>query len=272
MSGTDRAARRGRAGRTGRRAGHRTLTVLLVLAVLAAACVGGELYARARVAQTVRDALPGLSDDSSVTTEGLVLPQLVRGELTSLDVDASSLELDPSAAGGSGSDDGTGLVTTVELADVDASLADVGISAPHRAGALTATGTVSWDSLAALVAAQDPDLPALTLSRAGTGDALTATATVLGVDVGLTLAPSVSDGGGIDLAVTGASLAGQEVDLDRQVGGKSLASWLGLSSTTISVPADALPAGLSVSTAAVADDGLRLTLAGKDLELDSLGG
>ncbi|AMD87206.1 hypothetical protein AXF14_05920 [Actinomyces radicidentis] len=253
------------------RRGRRALSLLLVLVLLAAACVVGELYARSRVAATVRDAVPGLSADASVTTQGLVLPQLLGGELDSLDVDASSLELDSSTTGGSSASDGTGAVTTLELSDVDASLTGLGVRAPHRAGALAATGTVSWDSLAALVAAQVPDLPALSLARAGSTDDLTASATVLGVDVALTLAPSASDAGGIDLEVTGASLAGQEVDLVGEVGGRTLASWLGLSSTTISVPADALPDGLTVSRAAVADDGLRLTLAAQDLALDSLG-
>lgn len=260
----------GTPGRRGR-AGRRALSLLLVLALLAAACVGGELYARSRVAATVRDAVPGLSADASVTTQGLVLSQLIRGELDALDVDASSLELDSSATGGSSKNDGTGVVTALELSDVDASLTDVGVRSPHRVDDLSATGTVTWDSLAALVAAQVPDLPALTLARDGTEDALTATTTVLGVDVLLTLEPSATDDGGIDLDVTGASLAGQEVDLDGEVGGRTLASWLGLSSTTISMTADALPQGLAVSRAAVADDGLRLTLAGQDVELDSLG-
>lgn len=271
MSAADRSARRSAVARPGRRAGRRALSVLVVLALLAAACVVGELYARSRVAATVRDAVPGLSADASVTTQGLVLPQLLGGELDSLDVDASCLELDSDATGGPTTSDGTGPVTTLELSDVDASLTDVGVRSPHRVDDLSATGTVTWDSLAALVAAQVPDLPSLALARAGAEDALTATTTVLGADVALTLEPSATDDGGIALDVTGASLAGQEVDLDGEVGGRTLASWLGLSSTTISMTADALPQGLAVSRAAVANDGLRLTLAGQDLDLDSLG-
>ena len=90
------AARRqgGRSPRRRRRRGVITAVVLLVLALVAGgACAGAELYTRSRVVSVVHSALPGLAADARVSTQGLVLPQVLRGELDSLSVTASELDL-----------------------------------------------------------------------------------------------------------------------------------------------------------------------------------
>ena len=117
--------------------------------------------------------------------------------------------------------------------------------------------------------------PALTVQAGalGSGDdpgTVTASTTVLGVDARVTIVPSIADDGGLLLTVTSITVRGADVDLGSTFMGRPVLSYLGLESTEISVDADSLPRGLSLSRVAVTDGGLRVTLSGSDVELAGL--
>lgn len=266
--GRDGALRRPGARR--RRGRVIAVVVLLVLVLVAGgAGAGAEFYTRSRVAAVVRSALPGLSSDARITTEGLVLPQVLGGRLDSLAVTAGELELssgDDAAAGRDG----------LTLLDLDATLTSISLSDPFPTRSVDATASVGWDRLTTMVAAAAPDMPALTVQAGALGSAddpgtATASTSVLGgLAASMTIAPSVSDDGGLLLSVTSITVRGIEFDPGATFLGRPVLSYVGLESSEISVGAGSLPQGLSLSRVSVTDKGLRLSLSGSDVEMADL--
>ena len=281
------AARRqgGRSPRRRRRRGVITAVVLLVLALVAGgACAGAELYTRSRVVSVVRSALPGLAADARVSTQGLVLPQVLRGELDSLSVTASELDLasgdgadgQDADAGPDGSDGSDGSAQGgLRLLDVEASLTSVGLSDTFPAGSVDATASVGWDQVTAMVAAAAPDAPAMAVQAGALGSdedpgTISASTSVLGLSASLTIVPTVTDDGGLLLDVTSVTVRGTEFDTDAMIFGRPVLSYVGLDTHEIRVGAESLPQGLTLTRVAVTDKGLRLALSGTDVELANM--
>lgn len=281
------AARRqgGRSPRRRRRRGVITAVVLLVLALVAGgACAGAELYTRSRVVSVVHSALPGLAADARVSTQGLVLPQVLRGELDSLSVTASELDLasgdgadgQDADAGPDGSDGSDGSAQDgLRLLDVEASLTSVGLSDTFPAGSVDATASVGWDQVTAMVAAAAPDAPAMAVQAGALGSdedpgTISASTSVLGLSASLTIVPTVTDDGGLLLDVTSVTVRGTEFDTDAMIFGRPVLSYVGLDTHEIRVGAESLPQGLTLTRVAVTDKGLRLALSGTDVELANM--
>ncbi|NDR53364.1 LmeA family phospholipid-binding protein [Actinomyces sp. 565] len=286
---------------------RRGLAALLVLVCVAAGgLVGAERYARGQVEQTVRAALPGLAADASITTDGIVLPQLLRHELKTLSLRSESLVIEtgsggddasadptdaPTDAGGTGDDPaGAGLaaVASLEFTNVTANLTEVGTRDPYRAGEVYASAAIGFDELERLVAAAAPDVPELTITPDVYGSTtepgrVTALATVLGVDASLTFEPVVTDAGGLKFSVVSLNVFGVDIDVDDPAGGDdtdgaggisalslgTALEYFGLDKPEIEIGPEVLPEGLTLSQAYVARDGVRLTLSGSDVSLAS---
>ena len=278
-AGVDGARQQDRERRRRRRPRRIAAVAVLVSAlVVGGAGAGGELYTRSRVEAAVHQALPGLSADAEVGTDGLLLPQVLGGGLDSLTLTASRLDLSAgvSGRGSSGvSRPGGSEPDGLTLLDVDADVRTVGLSTPFPAGRVDVAASLGWDRLTDMVAASASGAPALTVQAGalGSGDdpgTVTASTTVLGVDARVTIVPSIADDGGLLLTVTSITVRGADVDLGSTFMGRPVLSYLGLESTEISVDADSLPRGLSLSRVAVTDGGLRVTLSGSDVELAGL--
>ena len=263
-----------------RRRGRVIVVVVLLVLVLAAGGVGvcAEFYVRSQIASAVRSAMPGLSSDAEVTTKGLVLPQVLNGELDSLDVTAAELDL-PSAGGAGGQDSAGGDDDAeqggLELLDVDVALTAIGLSDPFPAGSMDATASVGWDQLTTMVEAVQPSAPALSVQAGDLGTAddpgtMIASTKVFGIDASMTIAPAVADDGGLLLTVTSVTIRGTELDVNSTFYGRPVLSYLGLETPEISIGADKLPRGLSLGRVSVTDTGLSLTLSGSDVELANL--
>ncbi|VEG28284.1 DUF2993 domain-containing protein [Actinomyces howellii] len=269
-SGAAAVARRAPRGRGRRAAGRAVLVVLLVALVLGGVGVAGERYARSRLDGVVRELVPGLSQDAVISTEGLVVPQVLAGSLDVLDVSAASLVLEQQDAGG-----GLGDVSSVELLDVEVSLRGVGLEAPHTVDSVEAVASLGFEELGAMVASASAEAPDLTIGAQTYGSGtepgtLEAETSVLGMDATLTIEPSVTPEGGLLLTITGATLQGAPVDLDAELAGRTPLSLMGLDSSEITIGPEALPLGLSLTQAHVARDGLRLTMRGTEVDLSAL--
>lgn len=263
-----------------RRRGRVIVVVVLLVLVLAAGGVGvcAEFYVRSQIASAVRSAMPGLSSDAEVTTKGLVLPQVLNGELDSLEVTAAELDL-PSAGGAGGQDSADGDDDAeqggLELLGVDVALTAIGLSDPFPAGSMDATASVGWDQLTTMVEAAKPSAPALSVQAGDLGTAddpgtMIASTKVFGIDASMTIAPAVADDGGLLLTVTSVTIRGTELDVNSTFYGRPVLSYLGLETPEISIGADKLPQGLSLDRVSVTDTGLSLTLSGSDVELANL--
>ena len=263
-----------------RRRGRVIVVVVLLVLVLAAGGVGvcAEFYVRSQITSAVRSAMPGLSSDAEVTTKGLVLPQVLNGELDSLEVTAAELDL-PSAGGADGQDSADGDDDAeqggLELLGVDVALTAIGLSDPFPAGSMDATASVGWDQLTTMVEAAKPSAPALSVQAGDLGTAddpgtMIASTKVFGIDASMTIAPAVADDGGLLLTVTSVTIRGTELDVNSTFYGRPVLSYLGLETPEISIGADKLPQGLSLDRVSVTDTGLSLTLSGSDVELANL--
>lgn len=249
--------------------------VLVILLVLGAALAGGavwaEYYARERISTAVQDGLSGLSQDARVSTEGILLPQLASGALRRVDVEASRLSLGPVLGVLSGK---PSLGPEAELAfdDFDASMTQVGTSSPHRAGTITMSGTLDWETVSILLQASSQGLEGATASAGTVGASAQEPGTMAiatshyGVNASVEAAPSVTPEGNLLLTVESASV-GSQVSADVP------AEWLGyvgLDSTETEVPMSLLPQGVRLSSAVVTAEGLRLTFEGRDVSLSQL--
>ena len=250
-----------------RHRGRRWLVVLLVLVVvLTAGAVGAEYLVRGQVDAAVRSALPGLSEDARITTKGIVLRQLLGGSLDSLAVDSKSLEITPKGEGGG----------TVTLSDVDVDLSHISLRSPYPTDTVTASGTISWRQVTALAAREHPKIQGMTLQAKRTGTsaqdpgAIQASAALLGMSGEAEIVPSVRADGNLVLTVTSTRMGGEEAGVDVGAGENSMLSYVGLDSPEITLPSGSLPQGLHPTSAIVTNDGLRLSLAGNQVNLGQL--
>lgn len=250
------------------RAGRRRRALAAVLAlvlVIALAGLGAEQVARARLHSAVREAVPGLSEDAEVTTQGLLLPQVLADRFDCLKVGASRLHLERPARDGA--------VTSLDLHDVSATLTGVSVSTPATAQRLDASGTITWQDLAVIVADASPDLEEVALAPAQHGTAsapgtFTATSEILGAEGVFVVVPSLTEDGSMLMTVTRATVAGVSLDLDDE---EHLAMrLLGLSTPEFLVDRALLPAPLAYDGVVVADEGLRVSISGQDLNLEDL--
>ncbi|SDN83617.1 hypothetical protein SAMN05216355_11725 [Actinomyces ruminicola] len=286
------------APRPPRRRWRRALAVLLVAAGLGAGgLVGAEHYARAQVDRTVRTALPGLSADAAITTDGVLLPQLLRRELKTLSIRADDLVLaadrDPdgaAGAGGAGSGRAAGAgLEALELTNVTVSLTGVGTRDPYQAGLVHAEATIGFDELERIIAAASPAAPDLTITPNTLGSAtepgrVTASATVLGADASVVFEPAVTEAGGLELTAVAVSVLGMDIDVDSSgplesaddsagaddVGSFSAAAALaffGLEEPKLEIGPEVLPDGVKLSQVYIGRDGAHLTLSGTDVAL-----
>lgn len=257
---TRRPRRRGRIG---------ALIAVVVVLVLAAAAVGAELYARSRIEAVIRSALPGLSEDATISVDGLVLPQVMGSRLNTLTIDADSLTLTRTASTGDGATS-----TSMTLSDLNATLTGVSLTRPHTIDSAAVTGTVAWAEISAIVRARVPRLPPdLTVQpqTRGSADApgtMVATSPILGSSTSLVLEPSLTADGGLLLSVTRATIRGVEFDLDDESTSSQILKVLGMEIPDITIGPEVLPAGAALNTVAVADKGLALTISGKNLSLE----
>lgn len=257
---TRRPRRRGRIG---------ALIAVVVVLVLAVAAVGAELYVRSRIEAVIRSALPGLSEDATISVDGLVLPQVMGSRLNTLTIDADSLTLTRTASTGDGATS-----TSMTLSDLNATLTDVSLTRPHTIDSAAVTGTVAWAEISAIVRARVPRLPPdLTVQpqTRGSADApgtMVATSPILGSSTSLVLEPSLTADGGLLLSVTRATIRGVEFDLDDESASSQILKVLGMEIPDITIGPEVLPAGAALNTVAVADKGLALTISGKNLSLE----
>lgn len=257
---TRRPRRRGRIG---------ALIAVVVVLVLAVAAVGAELYARSRIEAVIRSALPGLSEDATISVDGLVLPQVMGSRLNTLTIDADSLTLTRTASTGDGATS-----TSMTLSDLNATLTGVSLTRPHTIDSAAVTGTVAWAEISAIVRARVPRLPPdLTVQpqTRGSADApgtMVATSPILGSSTSLVLEPSLTADGGLLLSVTRATIRGVEFDLDDESASSQILKVLGMEIPDITIGPEVLPAGAALNTVAVADKGLALTISGKSLSLE----
>lgn len=244
----------------GRWARRLLVTVLVLVLVVAGACVGAELFVRSQVESAIRSALPGLSADAEIGTEGLLLPQVAGGELDALTISADRLVMESRSGGDS---------TT--LVNVDSSMDSVSLSR-RTAGRMTFSGTVDRTGMAQMVtrAASDVPDPTVGIGVTGSGDdpgTLVVSAEVFGVPATMTLVPSITDEGGLLMTITSVTMAGNDVDLHGEIGGRPLLSYIGLESEEIPVDTSMLPQGTTLTRVAVTEAGLRLTVSGTDVPL-----
>ena len=257
---TRRPRRRGRIG---------ALIAVVVVLVLAVAAVGAELYVRSRIEAVIRSALPGLSEDATISVDGLVLPQVMGSSLNTLTIDADSLTLTRTASTGDGATS-----TSMTLSDLNATLTGVSLIRPHTIDSAAVTGTVAWAEISAIVRARVPRLPPdLTVQpqTRGSADApgtMVATSPILGSSTSLVLEPSLTADGGLLLSVTRATIRGVEFDLDDESASSQILKVLGMEIPDITIGPEVLPAGAALNTVAVADKGLALTISGKNLSLE----
>ena len=97
-----------------------------------------------------------------------------------------------------------------------------------------------------------------------------ASASLLGMSGEAEIVPSVGDDGSLVLTITSTRMGGDPVGGDVSTGESSLLSYVGLDSPEIRIPADSLPQGLRPTSAIVTNDGLRLSLAGNQVNLGQL--
>jgi hypothetical protein len=158
-------------------------------------------------------------------------------------------------------DEVTGAVDGVTLEGIDATdvtieAQDVTTSEPYTLGSATIAATLPTASIEQIVA----DRSGLDIAVAVDGDALTASGTVLGLDLAANLVPRVEDGR-LLVSVANVQIAGLTMsvdDLPRAVGNRL---------TDIEIPVRGLPEGLVLTAATVVPDGVRTTADGTDVVL-----
>jgi len=195
------------------------------------------------VVQQIRSSVPDLVGIPQVEVLGFpFLNQLVAGRLTEVRVHLDGARVD-------------GLT----VSDVDVDARGVGTSDPYPVRHAHVNATVSFATVRALVA----ERAGLDLDLRGTGDALVATATVLGIPVNATLQPRPA-AGAIRLELVHVTLAGIAVPVDAMP--SALRSLLG----DLAVPVSGLPAGVEITGTEVVTGGIRITLTAGDVTLNDL--
>lgn len=284
--------------------------VVILAALLGLAGVGAEHYARREITSRVLGSLHGLSPDARLSLDGPVLPQVVRGELDSLSVTASTLTIarggapatqaaapapepapeptpgDRGLFGGllnivTGAQDcsapGVGdpaAIQGAQLSDVVVAVEGLSTSGAHHADHVALTGTLPWaelDRMAGLVVVgvSSPSSSPLQESTADSPGTAILSGTICGQGVGINLAPAVTEAGGVSLTVTSISWTGKEIPADQSIAGRTALEWLGMGSSSIELPADALPAGFRATSAQVGVDGIDVRVEASDVDLSA---
>lgn len=227
-------------GITRRRRARWPWALAVVVIVLAGLVVGGELVARAVVAQQVRSQVIGAlklpaDQQLDVTVDGIVLPQLIAGRLDGLHISSKRVALGPI----------TGAVS-VDAAGV-----------PIRGGDLrSATGTIRIDAAQLEAIVKSTSMPVDSVTLQGKEVKASGTATVLGaaVPLSVTLTPG-AQGGELTLRPTSVSIG--TMTLDPADDSSPFARVLKPVFTTQKVCiADRLPAGVHLSGLRVDGDAL----------------
>lgn len=211
--------------------------LLVVVIVLAALVVAAEFVARAVLPGIVRSIVVEQLDlpadqQLDVETQGLVLPQLIGGNLESLRLSTDSVTLE-------------GITGAAEVTATDV---------PLRGGGLGgASGTIRIDQGQFTALLAGTDLPVESVEFAAPNATVSGSISVLGaaVPLSLTLTPGTVDGD-LELTPVGASIGGLDIDLDR------VASTLGSLGEGLTQPqrvciADQLPAGLTLTGLEIID-------------------
>lgn len=144
----------------------------------------------------------------------------------------------------------------IDATDVTIDAHDVTTSEPYTLGTATIAATLPTASIEQIVA----DRSQLDVAVAVDGDALTASGSVLGLDLAANLVPRV-DGGRLLVSVANVQIAGLTVSVD------DLPGAIGDRLTDIEIPVSGLPEGLVLSDATVVADGVRITADGTDVVL-----
>lgn len=211
--------------------------LLVVVIVLAALVVAAEFVARAVLPGIVRSIVVEQLDlpadqQLDVETQGLVLPQLIGGNLESLRLSTDSVTLE-------------GITGAAEVTATDV---------PLRGGELGgASGTIRIDQGQFTSLLAGTDLPIEAVELEAPNATVSGSITVFGaaVPLSLTVTPGVVDGD-LELTPVAASIGGLDIDLD-QVG-----STLGSLGQEVTKPqrvciADQLPAGLTLTGLEIVD-------------------
>lgn len=211
--------------------------LLVVVIVLAALVVAAEFVARAVLPGIVRSIVVEQLDlpadqQLDVETRGLVLPQLIGGNLESLRLSTDSVTLE-------------GITGAAEVTATDV---------PLRGGELGgASGTIRIDQGQFTSLLAGTDLPIESVELEAPNATVSGSITVFGASVplSLTVTPGVVDGD-LELTPVAASIGGLDIDLD-QVG-----STLGSLGQEVTKPqrvciADQLPAGLTLTGLEIVD-------------------
>ncbi|WP_159624576.1 LmeA family phospholipid-binding protein [Actinomyces sp. zg296] len=222
-----------------------------------------DSYLSGRVAAAIRQALPGLDKNASITTGDDLILQLLHGRIDSIGIDASRLDLPVRAD----------TASTLSVCDVHAELTGVSASDPHRASSARATGLIDWRGANDLVTTADINPKDVTVDvvRPGT-DTDPGSARASGVGYGsafeIVFEPRVTADGGLGITVTSAKADGVEVPIDgpNSEGGRILAL-LGIPISGVEITPDQLPHGLRISKVMVTADGLKISLAGSDVTM-----
>ncbi|SEE68673.1 LmeA family phospholipid-binding protein [Ruania alba] len=222
-------------------------TVVLLILILG----GGyalDRWAVTRAEERITTELTGSFPDAAgvqVQIPGLLfLPQLLSGSLNTVELTADGVRYDG-----------------LDVTDVQVLAHGVDVAEPRTVDEVTVIGTVPGATVRAAVAASGRLPEEVTVDVAD--GAVVATATVLGVPLEATLQPVVSDGE-LRLEPQTFTLGGLEVDATAVPDG--LLGDLG----TLEVPLDALPDSLTLTSAEVLGDGVRLEVTGTDIALSSL--
>ncbi|WP_366180894.1 LmeA family phospholipid-binding protein [Actinomyces timonensis] len=163
-------------------------------------------------------------------------------------------------------------VQGARLSDVVLAIEGLSTSGAHHADHVTLRGTLPWaevDRMAGLVVGgvSSPSSSALQEGAAGSPGTAILRGTICGQGVGINLSPAVTEAGGVSLTVTSVSWAGREVPADQSVAGKTALEWLGMGSSSLGLPADALPAGFRVTSARVGGGGIDIRIEASDTDL-----
>ena len=290
---------------------RRGIAVVVILAALAGlAAVGAEHHARREVTSQVLGSVHGFSSDARLSFNGLVLPQVMRGELDELSITASTFTIQRGGAAApqttapapqptpeptpeekglfsglvdliTGAQECTtpaagdpAAIQSAQLSNPVLTVEGLSTSGAHRASHVALSGTLSWaelDRMTGLVVlgVSSPSSSALQPATADSPGTALLSGTVCGQSVGVNLEPAVTEAGGASLTITSVSWAGREIPADQSFGGKTALEWLGMSTSSIELPVDALPAGYRVTSAQVGAGGIDLTIEASDIDLSA---
>lgn len=217
---------------------------LTVVVVAGAGFVVTDRVMASRAQTLISDAmvanLDGVDGEPQVDVGGFpFLPQLLRGTIDQVDVTVDGLTLGGIAA-----------------EDVVVSAQDATTSEPLTVGAAHIEATLPTASVEQVIA----DRTGLEIEIAVEGDALRASGSLLGLELSAALVPRVDDGR-LLVDLEDVKVAGLTVSVE------DLPDLIASRVQDLEIPVDGLPEGLTLSSATVVPDGVRVVADGTDVEL-----